>query len=202
MRVALAARHVGKLDPLVAETHARAFACDAADAAQVEALFERIDPPDLVVYNPSYRVRGPFLGLDRRGSAEDACWSRAYGGFLVAQAALAAHGRARARRAVLHRRLGERQGLCRVGALRHGQVRAARPGAEPGARVRAEEHPRRALRHRRRHRAAGGDARAAARGEDGMLEPDAIAETYMAVYRQHRSAWSFEVDLRPWVEKF
>jgi len=48
----------------------------------------------------------------------------------------------------------------------------------------------------------GGDARAGARGEDGMLEPDAIAETYMAVYRQHRSAWSFEVDLRPWVEKF
>jgi NAD(P)-dependent dehydrogenase (short-subunit alcohol dehydrogenase family) len=48
----------------------------------------------------------------------------------------------------------------------------------------------------------GGDARAAARGEDGMLNPDAIAETYMAVYRQQRSAWAFEVDLRPWVEKF
>src|SRR5438093_558814 len=47
-----------------------------------------------------------------------------------------------------------------------------------------------------------GDPRAGARGEDGMLDPDAIAESYMAVYRQHRSAWSFEVDLRPWVEKF
>jgi len=47
---------------------------------------------------------------------------------------------------------------------------------------------------------AGGDARAAARGQDGMLRPDAIAETYLAVYRQHRSAWAFEVDLRPWVE--
>ena len=46
------------------------------------------------------------------------------------------------------------------------------------------------------------DRRAAARGADGMLEPDAIAETYMAVHRQPRSAWSFEVDLRPWVEKF
>src|SRR5258708_28849469 len=64
MRVALAARHVGKLDPLVAQTHARAFACDAADILQVEALFDAIDPPELVVYNPSYRVRGPFLSLD------------------------------------------------------------------------------------------------------------------------------------------
>ena len=49
---------------------------------------------------------------------------------------------------------------------------------------------------------AGGDARAAGRGEDGMLSPDAIADTYLAVHRQHRSAWSFEVDLRPWAEKF
>src|SRR5205085_1085352 len=115
MRVALAARHVGKLDPLVAETHARAFACDAADAAQVSALFEAIDPPDLVVYNPSYRVRGPFLGLAREEVLKTLLVT-AYAGFLVAQAAL--------------------------------------------------------------------------------------ADTYMAVYRQHRSAWSFEVDLRPWVEKF
>jgi len=47
-----------------------------------------------------------------------------------------------------------------------------------------------------------GDTRAAARGEDGMLSPDAIADTYLAVHRQHRSAWAFEVDLRPWTEKF
>ena len=37
---------------------------------------------------------------------------------------------------------------------------------------------------------------------DSHLSPDAIAETYLAVHRQHRSAWSFEVDLRPWVETF
>src|SRR5256885_11519465 len=75
------------LDPLVAETHARAFACDAADAAQVSALFEAIDPPDLVVYNPSYRVRGPFLGLAREEVLKTLLVT-AYGGFLVAQAAL------------------------------------------------------------------------------------------------------------------
>ena len=47
-----------------------------------------------------------------------------------------------------------------------------------------------------------GDPRAADRGEDGMLHPDAIAETYLHIHRQHRSAWTWEVELRPWVEKF
>ncbi|HYL26095.1 MAG TPA: SDR family NAD(P)-dependent oxidoreductase, partial [Burkholderiales bacterium] len=87
MRVALAARHVGKLDALAAETHARAIACDAADPAQVEALFAAIDAPDLVVYNPSYRVRGPFLDLDRAEVLKTLIVT-AHGGFLVAQAAL------------------------------------------------------------------------------------------------------------------
>ena len=49
---------------------------------------------------------------------------------------------------------------------------------------------------------SGGDARAAGRGDDGMLLPDAIAETYLSVHRQHRSAWTHEMDLRPWVERF
>jgi hypothetical protein len=37
---------------------------------------------------------------------------------------------------------------------------------------------------------------------DSLLDPDAIAETYLAVIRQPRSAWSTEVELRPWVENF
>jgi hypothetical protein len=37
---------------------------------------------------------------------------------------------------------------------------------------------------------------------DSLLDPDAIAEAYFQLHRQHRSAWSLEVDLRPWVEKF
>src|SRR5258706_13178007 len=85
MRVALAARHVGKLDSLVAETQARAIACDAADILQVEALFDAIDPPELVVYNPSYRVRGPFLSLDPV-EVHKTLMVTAYGGVLVAPA--------------------------------------------------------------------------------------------------------------------
>jgi NAD(P)-dependent dehydrogenase (short-subunit alcohol dehydrogenase family) len=49
---------------------------------------------------------------------------------------------------------------------------------------------------------AGSDPRAGTRGEDGMLAPEAIAATYLQVHRQHRSAWSHEIDLRPWVERF
>jgi hypothetical protein len=40
------------------------------------------------------------------------------------------------------------------------------------------------------------------RGPDSLLEPSAIADAYLALHRQHRSAWSQELDLRPWVEKF
>jgi NAD(P)-dependent dehydrogenase (short-subunit alcohol dehydrogenase family) len=201
MRVALAARHVGKLDPLVAETHARAFACDAGDAAQVEALFGAIEPPDLVVYNPSYRVRGPFLGLAREEVLKTLLVS-AYGGFLVAQAALA--------------RMVERG----RGALFFTGASASVKGYAESAPFAMGKFALRGLAQslarefgpKNIHVAhfvidggierPGGDGRAGARGEDGMLKADAIADTYMAVYRQHRSAWSFEVDLRPWVEKF
>jgi NAD(P)-dependent dehydrogenase (short-subunit alcohol dehydrogenase family) len=46
------------------------------------------------------------------------------------------------------------------------------------------------------------DARAAQRGEDGLLDPDAIARTYLHVHDQPRSAWTWEVELRPWTESF
>ncbi len=201
MRVALAARHVGKLDPLVAETQARTIACDAAEAAQVEALFTAIDTPDLVVYNPSYRVRGPFLELDRAGVLKTMIVS-AYGGFLVAQAAL--------------KRMVERG----RGALFFTGASASIKGYAESAPFAMGKFALRGLAQslarefgpKNIHVAhfvidggierPGSDARAGARGQDGMLRPDAIAETYLAVYQQHRSAWAFEVDLRPWVEKF
>jgi NAD(P)-dependent dehydrogenase (short-subunit alcohol dehydrogenase family) len=52
-----------------------------------------------------------------------------------------------------------------------------------------------------------GGIRSALRGvpddkPDSLLDPDAIAETYWAVLQQQRSAWSWEVEVRPWVEKF
>jgi NAD(P)-dependent dehydrogenase (short-subunit alcohol dehydrogenase family) len=201
MRVALAARNIGKLQPLAKESGASVHACDAADAAQVDALFGALEAPDLVIYNPSYRIRGPFLGLDRE-EVRKTLMVTAYGGFLVAQAAL--------------KRMLERG----RGALFFTGASASVKGYAESAPFAMGKFALRGLAQSLARELApknihvahfvidggierpGGDARAASRGDDGMLKPDAIADTYLAIYRQHRSAWSFEVDLRPWVEKF
>src|SRR5258707_9704057 len=87
---ALAARTTGDLDPLVKETVARAFTCDASKRGEVEKLFADLDAslgaPDIVVYNASFRTRGPFGELDPL-DVEKALAVTAYGGFLVAQEA-------------------------------------------------------------------------------------------------------------------
>jgi NAD(P)-dependent dehydrogenase (short-subunit alcohol dehydrogenase family) len=197
MRVVLAARNVGKLRDQKHETHA----CDATDAAQVARLFDAVGAADLVVYNPSYRVRGPFLTLEPE-EVRRTLMVTAYGGFLVAQAAV--------------KRM-----------LEQGRGSVFFTGASASVKGYAESAPfamgkfalrglaqslARELGPKNIHvahfvidggiRRPGADARAAGRGEDGLLDPDAIAQTYLDVYRQHRSAWSFEVDLRPWAEKF
>ena len=201
MRVALAARNTEKLSGLSRETGAKTVACDVSDATQVERLFGSLDAPELVIYNPSYRVRGPFLGLDR-DEVKKTLMITAYGGFLVAQAAV--------------KRMLERQ----RGSLFFTGASASVKGYAESAPVAMGKFALRGLAQslarelgpKNIHVAhfvidggiekPGGDPRAAARGDDGMLQPDAIAETYLQVYRQQRSAWTFEVDLRPWVEKF
>ena len=90
MAVALAARDVGKLTALAKETKARTHALDASDAGAVATLFAALDremgPLDIVVYNASGRVRGPFAELDA-AAVEKAIAVTAYGGFLVGQQA-------------------------------------------------------------------------------------------------------------------
>ena len=200
MRVALAARNVGKLDALATETKARAIACDAANPQQVAELFGSIDAPDLVVYNPSYRVRGPFLQLDPAEVLRTLTVT-AYGGLLVAQEALKrmvprGHGAL-----FFTGASASVKGYAESAPFAMGKF-ALRGLAQSLAR---EFGPKNI--HIAHFIIDGGigkasDPRAAARGADGMLDPDAIAQTYMDTYRQHRSAWAFEVDLRPWVEKF
>ena len=68
MKVALAARSPGKLEALAKETGARSFECDASQRYDVAAVFTALDEaaatPDVVVYNASYRTRGPLVELD------------------------------------------------------------------------------------------------------------------------------------------
>jgi NAD(P)-dependent dehydrogenase (short-subunit alcohol dehydrogenase family) len=198
MRVALAARNVEKL---AAFSFASLHRCDAAEPAQVTALFEALDTPELVVYNPSYRIRGPLTTLDaeevRRSLMVTAC-----GGFLVAQAAA---------KRMLERGRGS---LFFTGASASvkGYAESAPFAMGKFALRGLAQSAARELGPKGIHVAhfvidggilkKGGDARADTRGPDGMLDPDATAETYLAVHRQHRSAWSFEVELRPWAERF
>ena len=201
MKVVLAARNVDKLSALKAELKAQAFACDATDAADVDKLFAAIEIPELVVYNPSYRVRGPFLGLERE-EVKKTLLVTAYGGFLVAQSAL---------KRMLERGRGS---LFFTGASASvkGYAESAPFAMGKFALRGLAQSLAREFGPKNIHVAhfvidggierAGGDARAAHRGAEGMLKPDAIAQTYLDVHRQQRSAWSFEIDLRPWLEKF
>ena len=91
IKVALAARSTGDLADLAKETGAATFACDASKRADVEKLFADLDgsfgAPEIVIYNPSYRTRGPIAELDP-AEVEKALMVSAFGGFLVGQQAV------------------------------------------------------------------------------------------------------------------
>ena len=203
LQVALAARNIEKLAPLVAETGALAMSCDVGDAEQVAALFRELDDragtPDVVVYNPSRRSRGPLIDLDP-GSVADTLRVTAFGGFLVAQEAA---------KRMLPRRSGailftgasaSVKGYAQSAPFAMGKF-ALRGLAQSLARELQPQGLHIA------HFVIDGAIRNPGRTEppdqpDSMLDPDAIARTYWNVLGQDRSAWSWEIELRPWVERF
>ena len=205
VQVALVARDVGKLDALAGETKARVYECDAAIEAAVERLFAAVTAdlgePDLVIYNASARTRGPIVELDA-DAVRSAILVSCYAGFLVAREA-ARQMTARGNGAIFFTGASASvKGYANSSAFAMGKF-GLRGLCQSLAR---ELQPRNI--HVAHFVIDGGilqgpdDARAAGRGPDGMLHPDAIADTYLAVWRQHRSAWTWEVELRPWVEKF
>ena len=205
MRVAVAARNTAKLAPLVKETGALALACDAADPAQVETMFAAVEAkwgvPDLVVYNAGYRVRGPFVGLDPK-EVERTITVTGYAGFLVAQCA-AKRMLARGSGAILFTGASASvKGYAESAPFAMGKF-ALRGLAQSMARELAPKgiHVAHFVIDGGIARGTG-DPRAGERGADGMLLPDEIAKNYLHVYRQHRSAWTWEIELRPWVERF
>ena len=203
IRVALAARKIEKLGALCTETGARAFACDATNAEEIERLFglveREIGTPDVVVYNASGRARGAFVDLVPADVAQAIAVS-AFGGFLVAQQAAKrmlpnAHG------AILFTGASASvKGFAQSGPFAMGKF-ALRGLAQSMARELSPQGLHIA------HFVIDGGIRSAARVEpadrpDSMLDPDAIALSYWNVLQQPRSAWSWELELRPWVEKF
>jgi NAD(P)-dependent dehydrogenase (short-subunit alcohol dehydrogenase family) len=204
MSVVLAARDAQKLAPLAAETGAAAFACDATSVEDVERLFAVVDRGgerlDLVVYNASGRARGPIGELDPT-AVDAAIRVTAFGGFLVARQAairMAKQGRgtilftgASASVKGYARSSSFAMGKFALRGLAQSLARELQPQNIHVAHIVIDGGIRRA-----------GDPRANERGPDGLLDPAAIAETYLQLHRQHRSAWAWEIELRPWVENF
>jgi len=200
MTVALAARDPDKLKPLCEETGASAFACDAQDEAQVDRLFESLDrqagSPDVVVYNASARARGPFATLVPDDVRRTLIVS-AFGGFLVAQRA-AQRMLAKGSGAILLTGASASvKGYAESAPFAMGKF-ALRGLAQSMARELAPKGIHVA------HFVIDGAIRPRGRADpgDSTLDPDAIAQTYLHVLMQPRSAWTWEVELRPWVERF
>jgi NAD(P)-dependent dehydrogenase (short-subunit alcohol dehydrogenase family) len=200
MRVALAARDAGKLAPLCGEVGASAFACNAEDAKQVARLFDAVErqlgAPDVVVYNASARVRGPFVSLDAEEVRRTLLVS-AYGAFLVAQRAVPGMLAKKFGAVLLTGASASVKGYAESAPFAMGKF-ALRGLAQSLARELAPKGIHVA------HFVIDGAIRPRSRSDpdDTMLDPDAIADTYVQVLMQPRSAWAWEVELRPWGERF
>jgi NAD(P)-dependent dehydrogenase (short-subunit alcohol dehydrogenase family) len=203
MKVAVAARRPENLATLVKETGAKAFGCDATKRDEVVKLFAdaeaAIGMPDVVVYNASYRTRGPFVELDPV-EVEKSIAVTAYAAFLIAQEAAKrmvpkAHGAIFLTGASAGVKGYPQSAPFAMGkfALRGMAQSMARELSPQGIHI--------------VHVVIDGGIRSERRPNapdkpDSMLDPDAIAQSYLDLLRQHRSAWSWEIELRPWVEKF
>lgn len=202
-QVAVASRSPDKLAPLEAQIGARAFECNASDQASVGRLFAEVErhlgSPEVVIYNASDRLRGPLLSLDPDAVGRSLAVT-ALGGFLVSQAAA---------RCMLPKRRGvilltgasaSVKGYAQSAPFAMGKF-ALRGLAQSMARELSPQGIHVA------HVVIDGGIRPPgkpgdAEPPDAQLDPDALADTYHYLAQQPRSVWSWEIEVRPWVERF
>jgi NAD(P)-dependent dehydrogenase (short-subunit alcohol dehydrogenase family) len=203
MKIALAARSVEDLGPLASEIGAATFTTDAADREAVRKLFAdlagSLGDPYAVVYNASYRTRGPLIDLEP-AEVEKSLAVTAFGGFLVAQEAARRMLPKGAGAILLTGASASVKGYPQSAPFAMGKF-ALRGLAQSMARELAPQGIHVA------HVVVDGGIRSARRPEsadrpDAMLDPDAIAASYLHLLQQDRSAWTWEIEVRPWVERF
>jgi NAD(P)-dependent dehydrogenase (short-subunit alcohol dehydrogenase family) len=203
VKVALAARSTDDLAALSREIGATTFACDASKRSDVEALFAGLDKgpgaPEIVIYNPSYRTRGPVAELDPV-DVEKSLMVSAFGGFLVAQQAVKRMLPKQSGCIVFTGASASVKGYAQSAPFAMGKF-ALRGLAQSMAR---ELHPQGI---HVAHVIVDGGIKSDRRQEPAdkpasMLDPNDIAAAYLDVIRQRKSAWTHEVEVRPWVEKF
>ncbi len=208
MKVALALRHPERIEPLgdwAQGREVRIHPCDTTDADQVKALFEIVEgelgAPDVVVYNAGTFQPAGILEIEPE-AFERAFKIGCFGGLLVGQAAARAMAARGSGTILFTGATASIRGSARfinlavpkfaLRALAQSMARELGPRGVHVAHVIIDGQ---IESDRYRHLAA-------ERGPDSLLSPDAIAETYLQLHLQDRSAWTFELDLRPWVEKF
>jgi NAD(P)-dependent dehydrogenase (short-subunit alcohol dehydrogenase family) len=203
MKIALAARSVDDLGALAKEIGAKTFTCDASKPDAVKQLFTNVagalGDPYAVVYNASYRTRGPFIELDPV-EVEKSIAVTAYGGFLVAQEAARRMVPKASGVVLLTGASASVKGYAQSAPFAMGKF-ALRGLAQSMARELGPQGIHVA------HVVVDGGIRSAHRAEaadrpDATLDPDAIAANYLFLLQQPRNAWSWEIEVRPWVEKF
>jgi NAD(P)-dependent dehydrogenase (short-subunit alcohol dehydrogenase family) len=197
--IVLAARDTAKLAALAKETKAEVFACDATQSEQVERLFAQAGAPDVVVFNAAGRARGPIASL-KPDDVRETLMANAFAAFLVGQAAAKAMTPRGSGVILFTGASASVKGFAGSAAFAMGKF-AVRGLAQSLARELGPKGIHVA------HVVIDGGIRSEANPNpsdqpDSRIDPDAIADVYLHLIAQPRSAWTHEVDLRAWTETF
>ena len=197
MEVALAARNIDKLVSLKKEINAKTFKCDASDINEVSSLFRELDQsfgiPNLVIYNPSSRIRGAIGDLDPK-EAQEAINITCFGGFLVAKEASKRMLKNKKGSIFFTGASASIKGFANSSVFAMGKF-GLRGLAQSLAR---ELHPQNI--HIGHFIIDGGIGKSSTGYK--LINPDSIANTYLEVHKQDSSAWTWEVELRTNKETF